>query len=246
MEPLLEQTDVLPLRYSATAKRLLRSLGLYVPARSAMTRASEPDHNPLPYPLRPFICERHYERRNIIVILIDSWRFDQLEPNVTPNLAELADRSVRFGNYYSGGNATRIGVFSLFYSIPGTYWHRVLLRQGYDVREFRSAPLYSPEFDRTVFGQVPAPRMRSHGDTPAQRDRDLTLDFATFLESRADSGLFFAVLFYDSPHSFDVPALYPLPFQPSAAQVNYLSLRSLTDLRPLLNRRIRGIRDHAD
>ena len=155
---------------------------------------------------------------------------------------------MRFTNHYSGGNATRMGVFSLFYSIPGTYWHRVLaerqgpvvidevLRQGYDVRVFRSAPLYSPEFDRTVFAHVPAPRMRSDGDTPAQRDRDLTLDFATFLESRADSSPFFAVLFYDSPHSFDVPPLYPLPFQPSAAQVNYLSLRSSTDPRPLLNR----------
>ena len=29
-----------------------------------------------------------------------------------------------------------------------------LLKQGYDVQAFRSAPLFSPEFDRTVFAQV--------------------------------------------------------------------------------------------
>ena len=48
-----------------------------------------------------------------------------------PSLDAFARRSARFMDHHSGGNATRIGVFSLFYSIPGTYWHQILAeRQG--------------------------------------------------------------------------------------------------------------------
>ena len=100
-------------------------------------------------------------------------------------------------------NATRIGVFSLFYSIPGTYWHRMLAqRQGpvlierlsklsYDMQVFRSAPLYSPEFDRTVFSQVRPVRTFSQGKSPAARDRDLTDDFIRYLDTRSKAAPFF-------------------------------------------------------
>ena len=166
---------------------------------------------------------------------------------MTPNIAAFAPRALRFQDHHSGGNATRIGVFSLFYSIPGTYWHQILserrgpvfieelLRQGYQVHAFRSAPLYSPEFDRTVFAQVPAPRLRSDGDDPADWDRDLTHDFLKLLDTPSQAP-FFALLFYDSPHSFALPADYPLVFRPSAPHVNYLRLHAQTDKTPLQNR----------
>jgi hypothetical protein len=139
-------------------------------------------------------------------------------------------------------------MFSLFYSIPGTYWHRVLAerrgpvlidqlaRQNYDVQVFRSAPLQSPEFDRTVFAQIKNARMRSDGDSPAAWDRDLTNDFLGYLDSRSDSSQFFALLFYDAPHSFDYPDDYPEVFRPAAPHVNYLTLDEDTDPEPLLNR----------
>ena len=151
-------------------------------------------------------------------------------------------------DHHSGGNGTRIGVFSLFYAIPGTYWHRMLaerqgpvfikqlLERGYDVRAFRSAPLFSPEFDRTVFAEVDSLRMRSDGKDSADRDRDLTSDFLSFLKSRSDDTPFFALLFYDSPHKLVLPPGYAQVFRPSAADVNYLGLDAATDPLPLLNR----------
>ena len=107
---------------------------------------------------------------------------------------DAAGRSVRpprnrFLDHHSGGNATRIGVFSLFYAIPGTYWHQMLSeRRGpvfieelqrlrYDIQVFRSTPIYSPEFDRTVFADVQLSRRKSDGERPVQWDRDLTDDF---------------------------------------------------------------------
>lgn len=247
-EALLEQTDLLPLRYAATAKRSLRAMGVNVRSQPAWIQHASSDRNGLAYPSSPLDCHPPRRPPNIIVILIDSWRFDALSAQVTPNIEAFVRRSVRFMDHHSGGNATRIGVFSLFYSIPGTYWHRVLIeRQGpvvieqlvkhsYDVQVFRSAPLFSPEFDRTVFAQIDDVRMQSDGNRPADRDQDLTDDFLSFLKSRSNTVPFFAFLFYDAPHSVDLPADYPLAFQPSAAGINYLELRNETDARPLLNR----------
>jgi membrane-anchored protein YejM (alkaline phosphatase superfamily) len=247
-EPLLEQTDVLPLRYAGTAKRSLRALGFSVRSRPVPVRADGEDRGNLVYPLYPLNCQPPPTPLNIIVILIDSWRSDALNAQVTPNLERFAQRAVRFTDHYSGGNATRIGVFSLFYAIPGTYWHRMLaerqgpvfitqlLEQRYGVHAFRSAPLVSPEFDRTVFAQVGGLRMRSDGKDSAERDRDLTGDFLSFLDSRTDEQPFFALLFYDSPHKLVFPPDYAQHFRPSADDVNYLHLDAATDPLPLLNR----------
>ena len=247
-EPVLEQTSVLPLRYAATAKRFLRARGVQVRAKPAVQMLAGADRTSLSYPLRPLNCQAPAQPLNILFILIDSWRFDEMNARVTPNIDAFAPRAVRFTDHHSGGNATRIGVFSLFYSIPGTYWHQMLnerrgpvfieelLRQRYDVQVFRSAPLYSPEFDRTVFAQVGAPRLRSDGDDPAAWDADLTKDFLGFLDTRSSAAPFFALLFYDSPHSFRTPADYPQVFQPSATDVNYLRLNAGSDGVPLLNR----------
>jgi membrane-anchored protein YejM (alkaline phosphatase superfamily) len=167
---------------------------------------------------------------------------------VTPNIDAFASRATRFMDHYSGGNATRIGVFSLFYSIPGTYWHRmlahgqapVLIEQlsdlRYDVQAFRSAPLHSPEFDRTVFAPFKSIRTRSDGNSSAERDRDLTTDFLGYLGKRSQTTPFFALLFYDAPHSFDHPEDYPTVFEPAVSHVNYLKLHQETDPKPLLNR----------
>lgn len=247
-EPFLEQTEILPMRYAATAKRMLRAHGVDLSAIQVAHAADGTADKDLSYPLKPLTCRDPAQPPNVVVIVIDSWRFDELDARVTPNIERFARRSARFMDHYSGGNATRIGIFSLFYSIPGTYWHRVLAQRQapvlmerlaelrYDIQVFRSAPLYSPEFDRTVFAGLPGIRLRSDGQTPAAWDRDLTDDFVHYLDSRPHAAPFFALLFYDAPHSFDHPDDYPTVFEPAAPDVNYLRLRPTTDPAPLRNR----------
>lgn len=246
--PFLEQTEVLPMRYAATAKRLLRAHGVNLAPMQIAHAAEGRSGTKLSYPLKPLTCDAPAKLPNIVVIAIDSWRFDELNERVTPNIAAFARRSTRFLDHYSGGNATRIGMFSLFYSIPGTYWHRVLAERQrpvlleqlsklqYDLQVFRSAPLHSPEFDRTLFAELEAVRMRSDGDRPAAWDRDLTQDFLSYLSGRQNASPFFALLFYDAPHSFDYPDNYPVIFKPSEDHVNYLKLHRETDPTPLRNR----------
>ena len=246
-QPLLEQTQVLPLRYAATAKRALRAVGIRVRERPHSIFAAS-DSSSVIYPLEPLECTASPDTPNILVVMIDSWRFDALSAAITPNIAAFSRRAVRFSDHYSGGNATRIGVFSFFYSIPGTYWHSVLIeKQGpvfidelvkrdYDIQVFRSAPLHSPEFHRTVFAHLDQPRMRSEGADPAARDRDLTDDFIRFLDARSPEKPFFGFLFYDAPHSFVLPDDRPLVFEPSAAEINYFELSNDTDKTALVNR----------
>lgn len=245
--PVLEQTEVLPLRYAATAKRALRAIGVASSAPMHEQFARHTQESNLSYPLHPLRCAAQNRPPNIVVLMIDSWRFDAMDAVVTPNIHTFAQRAVQFTNHYSGGNATRVGVFSFFYSVPGTYWHSALIEQRspvlidellerrYDIQIFQSAPLHSPEFDRTVFARLPNPRMTSDGANPAEWDRDLTDDFMRYLDARSEENPFFAFLFYDSPHSFVVPQDHPQPFQPSASAINYLKLRNDTDVLPLLN-----------
>lgn len=254
-EPIIEQTAVLPIHSAATAKRFLRGSGFVVrPARTPELRGVS-DRSELSYPLQPLRCDHSAPAPNIVFIVIDSWRFDAMNATVTPNITGFSHRAVRFDDHQSGGNATRIGIFSLFYSIPGTYWHEMLheqrrpafidelQRRDYDIQVFRSAPIYSPEFDRTVFAHIAIDRIRSDGDNPADWDRDLTDDFVRYLRDRNDGWTkpLFAFLFYDSPHSFQLPAGYPLAFVPSAPNVNYLRLSSKTDAKPLLNRYLNSV-----
>ncbi|GIS41196.1 MAG: hypothetical protein Ct9H90mP13_10420 [Pseudomonadota bacterium] len=39
-----------------------------------------------------------------------------------PNTSKLFNESSNFENHYSGGTSSRMGMFSLFYGLPSTYW----------------------------------------------------------------------------------------------------------------------------
>ena len=55
-------------------------------------------------------------------MLIDALRPDKVGAETTPAIEALASDGLLFENHYSGGNSSRMGIFSLFYGIPSTYW----------------------------------------------------------------------------------------------------------------------------
>lgn len=249
--PILRQSRVLPLHRPLTAKRALRWMGVHV----ARVEAAPGDAGSgIDYPREPLRFEPLAKKSNVLFLVVDSWRADALNESVAPNLTALAAESQQFTEHYSGGNATRIGMFTLFYGIPGTYWHDVLgerrgalivrefLKQGYDVVAFRSAPLFSPEFDCTIYSDVKEIRLTSDGDSPADRDRDATEDFLKWLDTRDVSRPFFALVFYDAPHAYDFPKDWPLQFQPSLPVVDYMALDNDTDPEPFHNRYRNSVR----
>jgi membrane-anchored protein YejM (alkaline phosphatase superfamily) len=194
----------------------------------------------LPEPLR---LPAAGPRPNILVLVVDSWRADMLDPRVTPRLWEFAQRSRRFVDHLSGGNATRFGVFSLLYGLHGAYWRPVLEAErppllveavreaGYQTRVFSSASMEFPEFRRTAWAtiqgdvedQFPSPRR-------AERDALLGARFAEWLpEALAARRPFFAFALLDSAHqTYDFPS-DQAPFQPCAAELDYLEMARTHD-----------------
>ncbi|MBW2278030.1 MAG: sulfatase-like hydrolase/transferase [Deltaproteobacteria bacterium] len=236
-----------------TAEQLFKKLGVEIDRADAALLARDRGST-LAYPLHPLSCEDTNAPPNLLWVVIDGWRFDALNAATTPHVAALAERSLRFDDHLSGGSATRTGIFSLFYGIPGTYWHAMLAeqrgpvliselrRQGYEIEIFASAKLVNPEFDRTVFAEVDELRLRSDGKRASERDVDLTEDFLAFLDRRAVDRPFFSMLFYDAPHAYDLPDGFPQPFQPSWDEVNYLALGPDFDPLPFHNRYLNCVR----
>lgn len=192
---------------------------------------------------------------NIVMIVIDTWRQDMLNPKITPNISQLARRSWNFKNHYSGGNWTQPGIFSMFYSIPPNYWASVLkqkhgpviirqlLKNNYQMSILGSASLLFPAFEKTVFKEVPDLQIETSGNTSAERDIKITEQFQQFIQSRDKNKPFFSFLFYDEVHSWCGSSQpYSKPFQPAIQHCDRLTLTNDTDPNPYLNRYRNSVR----
>ena len=160
------QVRYLPGYKPLTMKRFMRKMGFIVNNEAAKLQLSS-HHSALRYPLETLACsDSKKQNMSLLMVVIDSWRFDALTPEITPNISRLGKGSQNFGNHFSSGNSTRFGIFGLFYGLYGTYWHsllaeeqspvlmRELEKRSYRMGVFASAPLINPEFDRTVFADI--------------------------------------------------------------------------------------------
>ena len=203
------------------------------------------------YPLQEPECKAKNKKLNIIMIVVDSWRFDTFTNEITPNIFSFAANSWNFRKHYSGGNATRSGIMSIFYGIPAihNFWMNLLLEQkgpvlvhqmlnqNYDIKAFASASMKSPEFNLTVFSEVKDIRLTSPGKSTAERDLSITSEFIDFLKvRRTEDRPLFAFLFYDSPHAYAFPPDYKAPFAPYAEEVSRSTLTNDTDPTPYFNK----------
>lgn len=241
-----QESGHFPFYRPATAKRLFRKMGVTdFEQRPAPPAAA---NRALYYPSQPLECASP-THQNVLLIVVDAWRGDHLDPVHTPRMWELVPESLRFMNHISGGNVTRFGIFSIFYGIPGSYWFPVLghqtppvmmselVRQQYELKILGSAPLVHPEFDRTVFSGISGLRLKTPGDTPYERDRRVAADMAAFLSDPARASKpFFGFLWFNSVHSYSIPPDDPMPFQPSWSEVNHMALGPDFDKTPYLNR----------
>jgi membrane-anchored protein YejM (alkaline phosphatase superfamily) len=244
------QTDFYPFYQPRTAKRLLRSLDLVdsVEARPVSWRELHAEERPLLYPLQELRCTPQ-ETPNILLVVIDAWRADQLNPVTTPSLDAFARDATVFSRHISASNTTRFGMFAIFYGLTGNHWFPILrshtppvlmqeiVAQGRDLAILASAPLVQPEFDRTIFSDIENLRVRTPGDHPYQRDRRITSDMIAFLRQRTPASKpFFGFLWYNSAHSYDFPRDEVEPFKPSSRAINYVTLSARTDPTPYFNR----------
>ncbi len=208
---ILQSAAGIPWYVSVTAKGLLNRLGIER-RRSELNAHPHRLKGKLAYPqVAPsdIVLQRRY---NIVWLVAESWRADMLNPRVMPATNAFANNNIRFLNHYSGGNGTRMGVFTQFYGLHGNYWFDILtaqqpplvldvLRQNdYSLMAYTSARFSYPEFDRTVFRAFSARQLQSYTEGQGwQRDRKNVTDLIDFIGTSAQP--FFAFMFFESPHA---------------------------------------------
>lgn len=194
---------------------------------------------------------------NICIIVLDSWRRDMLDPELTPALARFADEGTRrFDDHLAGGNGTRYGLFTMLYGLHGSYWFPVLAERrspllidtlqalGYDLRIFSSASMSFPEFRDTAWSRIPPEAILDsfgEGLVSWQKDERMAEAFEgwqTRREDTADERPFFSFLLIDAPHQ---PYANPGgPYAPTVDALDYIELGRTTggpEL-PLLQERV--------
>ena len=248
-QPVTTIKRYLPLFYPATANSFMRKHGWIdedaVERQKSLTIKTKSDLN---YPLSPLTTVPVKKPINIMILAVDSWRADTFNAENTPQMWKYAQSGVVFNNHLSTGNATRTGIFGLFYGIPGTYWESFLANQqspvfidrlqslDYQLGIFTAAQLRKPEFNQTVFTHVENLRIGSKGSRPSKLDANLTNDWLKWYEDRDKSKPTFSFLFYDSPHGYDFPKNFEPRYEPMLKEVNYLDLNNDFDPKPFFNR----------
>ena len=244
--PITRTVRTLPAFKPVTLKRTMRKLGFTQVKKNRDMQVVEAGSGLL-YPREELKFSNPSKPLNVLLIVIDSWRFDMLGPEVTPNIWKFAGDSQVFNQHYSASNCTRFGIFSLFYGLYGTYWHSILSEQrgpvlmgelkkrGYEMGVFASAALTNPEFDRTVFVDVrDTIELRQEGKSALDRDLQITRKMKRFIAEGDVKKPFFGFLFYDTPHSKQFPKEFAV-FKPYVESVNYMALDREKDPLPIIN-----------
>jgi uncharacterized protein len=237
---------VLPLYVGVTMNRFLEKHGLLGADREPPLGTTS-NASPLRYPKAALARSPLPAYPNVVWIVVDAWRFDMLNEAVAPRMWAFSKRALVFRNHYSGGNASRFGVYSLFYGVYGYYWQQFLdarqspiwidelLKLGYDLRIMSSTMLTYPEFRKTAFVSIPDD-IDDHlpGRDAGEKDPILAQHFLDWLAGRHGSKPFFGFLFFNAPHG---PYAYPPEFElftPSRKTANYVTVGK-HDVIPLKN-----------
>lgn len=227
--------------------KLVAKLGFEVVPQSKMSFQTVNKNSLLNYPLQKLNCSAPKSKQNILVIVLDSTRFDQLNAEVMPHTFKLSQKSQVYLKHYSGSNSTRGGIFSLIYGLPPLYFEKFrevkkgpvlidqVIQSDYQLGIFSSAPLTMPEFNQTVFQAVPNLRTESKATDVLKRDQEITDLWIKFVQNRKPEKPFFGFLFYDTPHEFAEHTDFK-KFKPSLENINYFKLNNSTDPVPFLNR----------
>lgn len=192
-------------------------------AQRKIHRSQNAAESELAYPLNPMHCRADKTSLpNILIVLIDELRPDTEQ--LMPELSRFGQKASRFAQHFSGGNSTRMGMFSFFYGLPGTYWQSfyavqrspVLMDQirdnGYQAGLFSAIGFGSPMMaNRTAFVSWPGLPSQGAGTSLSEQNRKTTDDWLEWLRNRDTEHPVFGYLHYAPPKaemSGDDPAQF--------------------------------------
>ncbi|HEX5539188.1 MAG TPA: sulfatase-like hydrolase/transferase [Methylophilaceae bacterium] len=201
--------ESIPFFQPVSARHVLASLGFKGTRDSGLDVKGK-----LNYPAHALNVTPPAKPYNIVWLTSESWRADMLDQEIMPQTWQFAQSAHRYTRNYSGGNGTRMGVFSMFMGMPGNYWFPflrerrgaalidVLQQQNYQMSLYTSAHFSYPEFDKTIFSQVPAKQLHwLEGGQGWKKDQGNVTDMLHFIGNRDKSRPFFTFMFFESPHA---------------------------------------------
>lgn len=237
-----------PIRSHGNAVKYGRQLSLI---RESVSDASGTVTGSLWYPLHDAGCGARSDqtRKNVVVLLLESWRADAMDSVTTPRLSLFARDASAFLDHFSSGNSTPSGVFPLFYGIHSTYWKAVkannvrihnpvlidaLEENGYALGIFAKSDFKAHKLKEAIFRDIDVDESFA-GATTHENDRDMTNRLFEFMRAQHAAGRpFFGFAFYKSTHyHYDYPA-DSAPFQP-ARKLNVVRASASDDPTPMLN-----------
>lgn len=258
--PVTSVAKAFPFYLPVTFRRLAKSFGITPPAVNTFNMKFREVN--LQYPLKPITRQANHKNYNIIFLMAESLRADMLNPKVMPQTWAFSQKAIRFNQHYSGGNGTRMALFTSFYGLYGNYWFNfleeskgpvlidLLIKDNYQMNMFSSAKFSYPEFDKTIFAQLPPQNL--HDSSELERglmswkfDR-LNVDrIIDFMETRDKSRPFMTFMFFESPH-----ANYYFPPEneicvPYLEEFNYAEIDLKKDMHLIKNRYINSC-NHLD
>lgn len=249
--PILEGSRAYPLFQRIRFRSLAKNLG-YERAPDARLSLTQPDSS-LVYPLKKVEFATVSNPPNIIILVAESLRWDQLDSKIMPNTWRFGKEHLQFNQHYSSGNGTREGLFGMFYGLYGSYWEQFMhMRQspllmdrmqalGYQFDLRTGATFTYPEFDKTLFANFPAESLiEADADLPAwQRDKNNMDALLAFIEQREPSRPFMSFMFLESSHaSYSFPEHAAL-YQNYQKHVDYTKMGAADlaeNIEPLFNR----------
>ena len=211
---ILHSAEVIPLYAEVSMKGFMKKLGIKKSNTDELLFNNHTKKDHLSYPLKKITRKDDHPKYNIVWLACESWRSDMLTEEIMPNAWEFAQKGIRFTNNHSGGNGTRMGVFSMFYALYGNYWHPVLntrrgpvfvdwlIEDGYKFFCITSAKFSYPEFEHTIWANVPPTSLESFDKGKTyERDKRNVKKLCEFIKRSDRETPFMAFMFFESPHA---------------------------------------------
>ncbi len=246
-EKYLRLGNIIPFHLHSSAKSFLTQMGV---EQTSMTQFKVAKGE-VAYPLSAVKTTASGASPNIIMLVAESFRWDLLDPEITPNLWALSGKSLKFNKHYSGGNRTRMGMLSMFYGIYAPYWYsfeeqrvapvlmNVLQQKHYQLALNTSQSFNYPELRHTTFSGISEEFMQELQDgEPWQRDSQNITDIIAHLSQRDKNKAFYQFMFFESTHA---PYTFPKQavIRPDYLQeMNYAKLNLMNNIEAIHNRYI--------
>ena len=210
-------------------------------------RVEVSDSSTFNYPLTPLQCTAPGEGRpkNIILVGFESWRFDRMTPEITPNIHAIGQNSLAFSNHLSGGSVTTTGLFSLMFGTSHLYWNgalgsgirpaliEALVQQNYDIHVLANQDIRTNKLYEVFFRDIEP--LQAWGESTIPKGDAALIDKLLVEIDREPAQPFFSFMFFNSSHfSYWTPEGYDKPFLP-AERLSMSKADKDTDPVPHLN-----------